>query len=120
MIRNLLVKIVCGILGIWLAVQLVSGVEFEGTYKTLILAGTVLGLINSFIKPVLKLITLPIRILTLGLFGLIINIGMVWFADIFFAELEIKGLEPLFWTTLLVWGVGLIIPLFFPQRKKHE
>ena len=106
--KNLLVKITSGILGLWLAAQFVPGVEFTGNWKVLVLAGVMLGVANFFIKPILKTITLPLRMLTLGLFGLIINIAMVWLIDIFFTELNIVGLVPLLWTTLIVWGLGLL------------
>jgi len=106
--QSILVKIISGIIGLWLAAQFVPGVEFTGPWQILILAGAMLGLINFFIKPILKTITLPLRILTLGLFGLIINMAMVWAIDIFFAELIIVGLLPLLWTTLIIWGLGLL------------
>ena len=117
--RLLFIKIASGILGLWLAVQFVPEVAFSGTWKILLFAGVSLGLINFFIKPVLKLITLPLRILTLGLFGLIINMAMVWLVDIYFEELTIPGIAPLFWTSLIIWGLSTILPLFFPKRK-HE
>ena len=117
--RNLFIKIASGILGIFLASQFIPGVEFYGTWKILLFAGFILGLINFFIKPLLKFITLPLRILTLGILGLIINMGMIWLVDIFFAELIIQGILPLFWTTLVVWGLSTILPLFFPN-KKHD
>lgn len=116
--RNLFLKITSGILGLWLASQFISGVEFVGNWKLLLMAGFILGLINFFIKPVLNLITLPLRILTLGLFGLVINMAMIWLVDIFFTELVITGLVPLFWTTLIIWGLSLLLPLFFPKGRR--
>lgn len=115
--RNLFLKVISGILGLWLASQFIAGVEFIGTWQTLLLTGFVLGLINFFIKPVLNLITLPLRILTLGLFGLVISMAMIWLVDIFFTELIIVGVLPLLWTTLIIWGLSIILPLFFPKRK---
>lgn len=117
--RDLFLKITSGILGLWLASQFITGVEFTGTWKVLLFAGFVLGLINFFIKPVLKFITLPLRILTLGLFGLVINMAMIWLVDIFFVELIIVGVLPLFWTSLIIWGLSTVLPLFFPKGK-HE
>lgn len=117
--RLLFIKIASGILGLWLAARFVPDVAFDGTWKILLFAGFSLGLINFFIKPALKLITLPLRILTLGLFGLIINMAMVWLVDIFFEELIITGIVPLFWTSLILWGLSTILPLFFPKRR-HE
>ena len=116
--RNFLTKIVSGVLGLWMAVNFVSGVDFTGSLKSLAIAGCLLGVINFFIKPVLKTITLPLRMLTLGLFGLIINMAMVWAIDIFYVELVIVGIMPLFWTTLIVWGLSVVLGLFF--NRKHE
>lgn len=104
-------------MGLWLADRFISGVDFTGDWKTLLYAGFALGLINFFVKPILKLVTLPVRLLTLGLFGLIINIAIIWAVDILFTELIIEGLYPLLWTTLIVWGLGVLLPLLFPKRK---
>lgn len=116
--RNFLTKIVSGVLGLWIAVNFVSGVDFTGSLKSLAIAGCFLGLVNFFVKPALKIVTLPLRMLTLGLFEIIINMAMVWIIDIFYAELIIVGIIPLFWTTMVVWGLSLILGLFF--NKKHE
>jgi len=118
---NLIFQVIGGILSFWLAVKFVPGVEFVGEIKYLIMAGAFLGLINFFIKPILKIITLPLRILTFGLFGLVINMGLIWFVDIIFPELIIPGIVPLFWTTLIVWLVGYFLGLYSPSslpRKK--
>lgn len=110
---KLLLTIASGILGIFLADKFVPGVEFTGAWETLLLAGLVLGLINFFIKPILKLISLPVRFLTLGLFGILINVGIIWTIDIIFRELVIEGVVPLFWTTLIVWGLGILCVKFY-------
>ena len=116
--RNFLVKIVSGVLGLWIAVSFVPGVEFTGSLKSLAIAGCLLGLVNFFIKPILKVVTLPIRMLTLGLFEIIINMAMVWVIDIVYSELVVVGILPLFWTTLVVWGLSIILGLFF--NRKHD
>ncbi len=116
--QNFLAKIVSGILGLWLAVNFVPGVSFTGSLKSLAIAGVLLGLVNFFIKPILKVVTLPLRMLTLGLFGIVINMAMVWAIDIFYPELVIVGLLPLFWTTLVVWGVSTVLGLLF--NRKHD
>lgn len=116
---KLILQIIAGIGGLWLATKFVSGVEFTGSLQTLGLAGIILGLINFFIKPILKIITLPLRILTFGLFTLVINMVIVWVvADVLFpAELEIHGIIPLFWTTVIIWAVSLLLGLYTPKRK---
>ena len=106
--RKLILQIIAGILGIWLASQLLADVAFTGPRQILCYAGIILGLINFFVKPILNLITLPLRIITFGLFSLLINMGIVWLIEIFFPQLNITGLYPLFWTTIIVWALSLI------------
>jgi len=124
-------QIVVGILGIYLGTHFVPGVSLEippegiiflgikltAQWQVLVLIGIVLGLVNSFIKPILKIITLPLRILTFGLFGLIINMLMIWLVDIFFPELIIAGLIPLFWLTFIVWILSFLLGLSTTGRK---
>jgi len=117
---KLLFHIISGILGIYLAVKFVPGVEFTGNFQMLLIIGAVLGLVNFFIKPILKAISLPIRILTLGLFSLIINMAMVWLIEILFPEsLDIKGLIPLFWTTVIIWILNFFFGLYNPRRRRR-
>jgi putative membrane protein len=108
--KQFLWQIIVGILGLYLAILLIPGVAISGGeeltqqgVKTLFLAGTVLGLINFFIKPIVNIITFPLRLLTFGLFGLVINMAMVWIVDIIFPELVIANLSAIFWTSLIIW-----------------
>lgn len=123
MIQKLFWHIVAGILGIFLAVKFVPGVSlkvlpessFFGIkltqfWQILILVGGILGLINFFSKPILDKITFPLKILTFGLFSLIINMVIIWILDILFLEFQILGLIPLFWTTIIVWGIAFLLP----------
>lgn len=58
---------------VWVAVKLVSGLEFEGTTLVFLTLATVIAVANAFVKPILKLFSLPIILLSLGLFLLVIN-----------------------------------------------
>jgi len=132
--NRLILQIIAGILGIFLATKFVPGVslgvipgqsslfgiEFTASWQILLLVGSALGLINFFIKPVLKMITLPLRILTFGLFSLVINMVMVWTVDILFPELVIQGIIPLFWLSIIIWGVSLLLGLYQPRRRVVE
>lgn len=114
---NFPLTIASGILGIWLADRVVAGVDFTSNWETLLLVGLVLGVANFFIKPILNLITLPAKILTLGLAGLLINVAIIWAIDIIFKELIIRGIVPLLWTTLIVWGSGTLLSAFSSRKK---
>ena len=118
-------QIIGGILGIFLATKFVPGVSLEiipgksiffgialtQRWQIIVLVGGVLGLINFFIKPILNKITLPLKVLTLGLFSLILNMAVIWVLDVLFLELQISGLIPLFWTTIIVWLINFLLGL---------
>ena len=63
-------------LGLWLATRLVSGIRIDDAW-TLIFAGVLLGIVNAIVRPIAIVLTLPITILTLGLFLLVVNTAMV-------------------------------------------
>lgn len=116
--RGLILQIISGILGLWLAIRFVSGVKLEGEIQILFFAGFILGVLNFFLKPVLKLITLPLWLLTFGIFSFIINMGIIWLVDIIFPKLIIEGVVPLFWTTLWILGISILVSIFSPKFQK--
>src|ERR1700679_3513667 len=71
MVRFLLRGLVAA-LGFWVASHLVQGVEVHG-WKTLIIAGLLLGLANALVRPIVTFLTLPLTVVTLGLFLLVVN-----------------------------------------------
>ena len=120
---DLIFQIIAGVLGIFLSSKFVPGVSLEvipgksiffgitftQNWQILLLVGGILGLINFFIKPILDKITLPLKILTFGLFSLILNIAVIWVLDILFLEFQVLTLTSLFWTTIICWGINLIL-----------
>ncbi len=109
-IKFFLLKITVGILGLYVACHFIDEVIVEKP-EFIIYAGLMLGLINFFIKPIISFITLPIRIITLGLFTFFINIAIIWFVVGIFAEITIEGFVPLIYTTLIIWILDLIITI---------
>lgn len=112
-IVKLFLHIISAGLGLYISAKLVPGVDFFGSYLMLGVVSVIMGLANLFIKPVLEAISLPIRMLTLGLFGLVINMGLVWLiADVIFSDvLEISGIIPLLWTTIIIWLSNFLLGL---------
>lgn len=87
------------------------GVEFTQSWQILILMGATFGGILFFIKPILDKITAPLKVLTLGLFSLVLNMALIWLLDILFPEFQISGLVPLFYTTVVLWTINYILRL---------
>ena len=74
---HILVRIALNSVAAWLTVWLVPGLSFDGEWWWWLVFGLGIGVINSTIKPLAKLLTIPIRIVTLGLFTLVINVGLM-------------------------------------------
>ncbi len=74
---TLILKLLINAAALWVAGELVSGIDLDGDFWTILLVALVFGLVNTFIKPVLKLLSLPVIILSLGLFTIIINAAML-------------------------------------------
>jgi len=109
-VKSFFGQIIGGVAGIALASYLVKGVHYDGNLITLLLIGLILGILNFFIKPVLEVITFPLRLLTLNLFSLVIMMGLVWITDVIFIPpyFEITGIGALFWTALIVWIMSIV------------
>lgn len=89
----------------------VSGVQVANFYIALITA-LVLAFVNAIIRPIILLLTLPINILTLGLFTLVINGLMFWFVASFIKGFTIEGFWPAFWAALVFSIISMIINFF--------
>lgn len=109
---KLVFNVISGVLGLFLAVNYIPGVKNYGSNNYLILTGVILGLVNFFIKPPIKIITLPLSIITFGLFGLVINMALIWLAVDVLSPIEISGIIALFWTALIVWVLNLFFRAF--------
>ena len=127
--RKLLSQIIAATLGLWLVTMFVHGVVIR-TYPTsnffgfsltaqwqiFLVLGIALGLLNYFLKPLLKILSLPLEIISLGLFTIVINMALIWILDMMFDELSVPFFLPLLYTTLMIWGLNLIIGLFLIKK----
>jgi len=93
---TLILRLLFNALGLILIAELVSGIHVDGLYPAVI-AAVVLGILNSIIRPILIIFTLPITILTLGLFAFIINGALFLFAASFIEGFSVDN----FWYALL-------------------
>lgn len=128
--RRLLSQIIAAILGLWLATLFVHGVvirvfassNFFGfpltaQWEIFVVLGIILGLLNYFLKPLLKILSLPLEILTLGFFTIAINMFLLWLLDLMFDELAIPLFLPLLYTTLIIWALSIVTGLLLTSKK---
>lgn len=92
--------------GLWIATRWVSGIRIDSA-GTLVFAGLLLGVVNAIVRPVLIILTLPITILSLGLFLLVVNTAMVALVAWLVPGFHIYGgFWSAFATALIVWITG--------------
>lgn len=111
LLRAILKILIIGI-SVFAFTQYIEGIQIDHI-RSAILFSFLLAILNLFIRPILVLITLPINILTLGLFTFIINTALFWFAGYFVEGMEIEGFFSALIGALFVSAVSWIFDLLF-------
>jgi len=112
---EILAKWVVSAITIFLVARLVPGFRVD-SFTTALIVALVLGLINAIIKPVIMILTLPINILTLGIFTFVINAFLLILVSKLIQRFAISGFIPAFIGAILIWLIGLALNLVFPAK----
>ncbi len=114
-----LVKWLINTIALILAIKFVPGIGFEGEWWGVLIVGLVFGIVNTFIRPVVKLFTLPFLIVTLGLFTFVTNAMMLsvtsWISTQFRLGFHVDGFKAAFIGALIITFVSLIISCLLPS-----
>jgi len=113
---NLLMKLLVNGFGVWVAAMVVPGVEVDNLWVAILVA-VVLGIVNMFVKPVLILLTLPVTLLTLGLFLLVVNALMVGLAAWLVPGFMVSGLVSALLFSLVLWLVNMGLGVLTKEGK---
>ena len=99
------------------AAWIFSGISVGGSAGTLIVSALVYGILATFVKPVLKLLTFPLMLLTLGIMWFLVAMFILWLTDVIVSGLTIDGFWTLVGGTIVVWLVGAIADHYlFPKE----
>lgn len=98
---GVIVRFLIVALGLWLASEIVNGIHIY-SIGTLFAAALILGIVNAVIRPIVVILTLPISVVTLGIFLLVINAGMLAMVAWMFKNMAIDGFWPAFWGALII------------------
>lgn len=108
---KLIILVISNALAVFVATRFVSGITIEPTLLHFIEAGAVLGLVNTFIKPIIKFFSFPFIILTLGLFTIVINIILLFFVSFILPSFAIETISAAFWGVVLISLVNYLISI---------
>jgi putative membrane protein len=99
------------------AAWIFPGISVGGSAGTLIVSALVYGILATFVKPVLKLLTFPLMLLTLGIMWFLVAMFILWLTDVIVSGLTINGFWTLVGGTIVVWLVGAIADHYlFPKE----
>ncbi|MDI6820844.1 MAG: phage holin family protein [Patescibacteria group bacterium] len=96
----------------------INGFVFNGDFLALLIAAVILTLINTFIRPILKLFLGPLIVLTFGLFTIILNAITLYLLDVLSSSLTIHGYLPLVLGTFMIGAINFV--LNFAAKKSHQ
>jgi putative membrane protein len=123
---RLLLRILIPAAALGIAHLLITGIELTGSSNlskagTLIVVALIFGVVNAFIKPIVKTIGCLFYVLTLGLIGLVVNGLLLWLCSWVAGKLSvpfhITGFWPAFWGAIIVGIVGWLLNLIFDERE---
>ncbi len=111
---KLLGKLIINALALSVVAYLLPGFEFD-TITALVVASIILGVVNTFIRPILQIVALPLTILTFGLGALLVNVVLLWFVGIIVPGFTIEN-----FLTALLGSISLSLVSWFLHRLENE
>lgn len=114
-----LMRAVMAALGLWLATRWVNGIHIDDP-ATLLLAGVLLGVVNAVVRPLALILTLPLALMTLGLFLFVINAGMLALVAALLPGFHIDGFRAALWGAIVVGLAGWIGSWLIGPRGKID
>jgi len=119
-----LVRLLVNAAALWVATQVVSGVTFDGGPLPMLGVALVFGVVNALLRPVAKILTFPIIIVTLGIFALVINGLMLWLTSSLSSALglgfHVSGFWAAFWGAIVVSLVSLVLSMLIRDRSTPD
>jgi putative membrane protein len=119
-----LVRTLVNAAALWVATQIVPGVTYSGNALPFLGVAVIFGVINAFIRPVAKILTFPLIIVTLGIFALVVNGFMLWLtssiAETLGLGFAVHGFWPAFWGALVVSLVSTVLSLLVTDPSRYE
>jgi putative membrane protein len=119
-----LARLLVNAAALWVATRIVPGVTFSGGWLPFLGVAVVFGVINAFIRPVAKILTFPLIIVTLGIFALVVNGLMLWLTASLSEGLglgfRVDGFWAAFWGALVVSIVSTILSMLVSDSSRQE
>jgi putative membrane protein len=113
MLRWILVSWAANALVLGITAGVLDSVSVGDSFWTLIFAAAVFGILNTLLKPVLKVVTFPVAVLTLGVAWFFVSMLMLWLTDVIVPRFNIDGFWHYVLATIIVWIANLVVDHLF-------
>ena len=117
--QGIVIRMLIAMLGLYLASEIVPGVRIEGT-GNFILAALLLGIVNAIVRPIAFLMTLPLTILTLGLFLFVLNAAMFGLVAAFLDDFAVSGFWAAIFGAIVVSLTSTVASWFIGPKGSYE
>ena len=121
---HIVLRLLINAAALWAATRLVSGISFDGNWGLLFVVALVFGVLNVSLRPLLWVMTLPLLIVTLGLFTFVLNAVMLWvtgaLSDALGLGFHVDGFGAAFLGALIVSIVSFLLSLFVASDRHRE
>ncbi len=109
---NFVIRMVINAISLWVASSVVSGVRLSTNFMSVLWVAIIFGFVNAMIRPILQFFSMPVTILTFGLFAIVINSLMLWLTAAFTKSLDVDGFGSAFWASIIISIVSAVLSLF--------
>ena len=120
MIRRLLYSWIVNVAAIWVASIFVDGIDYSEDYWVLIVTGLVFGFVNFLIKPIVKLLALPLIVITLGIVLFFINLFMLYITSWIVSGFDLDSFMSAIWATLIITVVNWVLHGIFDVDERRR
>ena len=117
MIRWVIVSWASNAVVLAITAWLLGGVTNDGSTWTLIWAAAVFGVLNTILKPIMRLITLPLAVVTLGIAWFFVSMLMLWLTTLIIGDFNVDGFWNYVWATIIIWAVNAVIDMVVFARR---
>src|SRR5438552_1830512 len=121
---SFVIRLLVNAAALWVATRLVTGVSYSGGWVPFFGVALVFGVINAILRPITKILTFPLIIVTLGIFSFVVNGLMLWLTSSISGALglgfHVSGFWAAFWGAIVTSFVSMLLSMFVGDSSKRE
>jgi putative membrane protein len=114
---KLLFKLILNVFTLLIVAYIIPGFEFDGLWATVV-AAVVMGAVNTFIRPILQILFIPLTIVTLGVTAFLINVVLLWGVSFIVPGFDISSFMTAVWASIALTLIGLFLNKLGNDKKR--